>query len=74
MSEVLSTSTNKHTVIYEKTVTFVGNTVEASNIKSDRPVLSFHCGSSLRTMPVWCFATSGSGSVAKGLDEGVPTH
>jgi len=72
-SEELSASTNKHNVMSEKTVMFVGNAVEASNIKSDLRVLSFHCGSSLRTKPCWWFATSGSGSVANIL-EGVPTH
>jgi len=58
----------------EKTVIFVGNAAEASSIKSDRRALSFHCGSSLRTTPFWCFATSGSDSVANVLEEGVPTH
>jgi hypothetical protein len=74
MSEQLSASINNHTVMCEKTVIFVGSAVEASNIKPDRRVLSFHCGSSLRTMPYWCFATSGSGSVANVLEEVVPTH
>lgn len=74
MWEELSASTNKHTVMCEKTVIFVGSALEASNIKSDRRVLSFDCGSSLRTMPCWCFATSGSGSVTNVLEEGVRTH
>jgi hypothetical protein len=39
MWEEKSASTNKHTIMCEKTVIFVGNAVEASHIKSDRLVL-----------------------------------